>query len=214
MSNDLGDALTRFAKEKTLADLTELAEFCQVVTATALIWMEAEMLPKGETLIRLQHYLRSSGYQVEELDQVPAPALKLGQAIAFGVVSVEEAARLLDYSNYTAVYRLVQGGGLSAERAEVMQLLIEQYEEETEARVAQFANRHASVALSLPSLGEPLSAVLLPSEILARGINQAVAMLDIVLELVDLNPEAAESLGDRVDTAKINATVERLLRKI
>jgi len=216
MSRDLSGALTKFAEDKKLADLVELAEFCQVVAGTALGWTEAGMLPKGETLIRLQHYLAALGYSIDELDHLPAPAFKLGQAIAFGTVTVSMAADALDYSSFTGLYRVVQGSGLTAERAGMLQLLNEQYAEETEARVAQFVNRHASETPA-PSLviDSPSPATLhLPSEILARGVNQAVATLDVVLELVDQNPEAAKSLGDRVDTAKINSTIARLMRNI
>lgn len=207
MSNSLQEALMRFSEKASLHDLIGIADFTKVTSATVLSWIEQGIHPKGETLIRLQHFMVNRGYPLESLKQVPAPAYKLGQLIAFDVLSVDELVARLGYSNATALYRVVQGSGLVADRAAVLEGLVDRYKDEVQAQIVAFARTPEPETKQLV----PLQQSFLSIDVLSDGVQSAVALLDNVLDLVDMEPGGLEGVVARIGRRKLTRLAERLM---
>lgn len=205
MSSDLRSALDAFASNLSLVDLKELAEFCRVTQGTSLSWLEGAPLPKGDNLIRLQHFLINRGFPVGEMDDLPAPAYKLGQLIAFDVVSVDDVVRILRYTNTTAVYKVVQGAGLVSDRFELLERLVDDHSEEVQQKIADFKARYA------PKRPESLQRSHLSLGVLHVGFDTTLDLLENVLDLIDLDPTAREELKGKVDADKVTMLIDRLV---
>jgi len=139
------------------------------------------------------------------MDDLPAPAYKLGQLIAFNVVSVEQVVQSLRYTNTTAVYKVVQGAGLVSDRITALERLVSDHSEEVQQKIAEFTARHA------PKRPESLQRSHLSLGVLHVGFDTTLDLLENVLDLIDLDPTAREELKGKIDSDKVSMLIERLL---
>lgn len=108
-----------------------LAEFTDTSQATVFEWLRGERFPAGNSLISLQVYMDSLGYEVEELRSLPDLAQTLARLLAFGVLTLEEVAEKLNYQSVKDVQRiLLQGKSMHQQRVDMLRRLVEARQEE------------------------------------------------------------------------------------
>lgn len=122
--------LDEFKTRALLSDLEEAAKFTKVTPPTVLGWLTNSAPPKGETHLRLMHYLSLRGLHPAELDELPRPAYLLGRYIAFDVLTIDMATRELGYAGQKDLYRLLQGAELTSNRAQLLTETLSNWEEE------------------------------------------------------------------------------------
>jgi hypothetical protein len=203
VAENTAEAFGQFVDVAKISDLRDLAKFTKVTPSTVLVWVDKEALPKGEAFFRLQHYLEGRGYENSELQTLPRPAYKLGQLIAFDVLSMEDAREVLKYATLKDLYRLLQGVGVSASRGATLQRLIAEHGDTLSLRMAEFRRLHIAPAESLPGMS-------ISSHTLADGISGSIDILDTMLDLVDLQPNGTDEVSRLVDRAKVIRVVDRL----
>lgn len=191
-------AFGEFVDSASVLDLMELAEFTQVVPGTVLTWVARRELPKGETQIRLLHYLDAGRFQLDELKELPKPAYKLGQIIAFGLLTMDEARESLGYASQNDLFRLLRGSSLQADRGQILTRLIANHEEQLNVVITTFREQHQPRSQRLA----PLQSNNLSTKILSSTVMGGVDHLHIALDLVDLQT-------DNVPTALQLALPER-----
>lgn len=133
MSTDLMGRLEQFQLRATLADLEEAANVIKVTSPTILGWLNGGALPKGETMLRLQHYLSMKHLHPDELNAIPEPALQLGRYIAYDVLTIDEAKRAMGYASTNDLYRLLNGASLMTSRAQMLAKLLNDWRAQFES---------------------------------------------------------------------------------
>lgn len=114
---------------------TVIATFAGVVEPTVHRWMRHGMLPTGGPLIRLRFYLAFLGYDVEELRKLHPSVRVATECFAFGLVTVRELGKLLDYkqttSGDTLTYCLLRGvNSTTVQKLELLALFGDEHAEE------------------------------------------------------------------------------------
>lgn len=74
-------------------------------------WFTGTIKPVGETLILLRYFLEEQNYRVSELDNLDHRIRNLGFLIYKGLVTWEDAVKMLGFSNMQSLYRLLHGEG-------------------------------------------------------------------------------------------------------
>lgn len=88
-----------------------MARFIGVTTDTITTWTSDRNKPLGGPLVKLRFYLEAVGYNVAELRGMHGQAgYLLAEMLAYGLVTVEQAAEQLGYENPNSVYRVAHGG--------------------------------------------------------------------------------------------------------
>ena len=129
-----------------------LADFTVVGTPTVRRWKVGlgEGMPKGEALLRLRVFLDLVGYKVDEFESLPPVTKQFTRLIAVGLLSIEGARELLQYTNPSEVFRVIlDGSGLLRERVFRLERFVEDSHEEL-ARYPSKSGEHGfSSCLSL-----------------------------------------------------------------
>ena len=99
-----------------------VADFCEVEPKTVARWLQGDgSLPLGEPLIKLMCYLDMMGYRVIELERAPKGKRNFMELIGYGFLSGEEAIELLEYSDKSALYKMLRGQlGVSEDKEQKM----------------------------------------------------------------------------------------------
>jgi hypothetical protein len=197
-----------FVDSATMLDLMELAEFTHVMPGTVLTWVEKGELPKGEAQIRLLHYLDAGRCLLNELKELPKPAYKLGQLIAFGLLTMDAARKALGYANQTDLFRLLRGSSLQADRGQILTRLIADNQEQLNVVITTFREQRQP----RPQRSAPFQSNNLSTKILSSTVMGGVDFLHTALDLVDLQ-------ADEVSTAlqltlAERSRIERLITRL
>ena len=89
--------------------LRPLVDFCGVILGTAQRWIDnPEMIPKGESLIKLTCYLDLHGYKVIEFERLHKVLRNIAEVIGFGVLSAEQVGDIVGYKVST-LYEVFRG---------------------------------------------------------------------------------------------------------
>jgi hypothetical protein len=108
MKGTLLECLGKYKAGETDA-ARKLATFCGVSLDTASRWNE-KRLPKGAPLNKLWYLLDANGYTVSELTTLHPVIRLLGEAMAFGAVTHQEAMSFLGVGGHEQyLYRVLQG---------------------------------------------------------------------------------------------------------
>lgn len=201
-------AFGEFVDSATVTDLMELAEFTHVVPGTVLTWMARGELPKGETQIRLLHYLDAGRSQLDELNELPKPAYKLGQLIAFDLLTMDEVRESLGYASQNDLFRLLRGSSLQADRGQILTRLIADNQEQLNVVITTFREQHQSHLQRLA----PLQSNNLSTKVLSSTVTGSVDFLHIALDLVDLQTDDAPTALQL--TLPERSRIERLITRL
>lgn len=134
------EALAEFRLRASIDDLVTLARFTDKTPATALGWLTDTPDIKGEILVKLQHFFSLAGWEIDELEQLPTPAFKLGQLIALRLVSVDEVVKRLSYTKPSGLYLVLQGSGIHTDRIAVMERIVDELENQRAEAIANFVS--------------------------------------------------------------------------
>ncbi len=105
------DCLVDFGS-RILGDFHFRNKMCGILkinAATGHQWFDANIMPKGENLLKLRLILELNGYYLVEKTSISPGIWKLGNLIALGSVSLEEARHVLGFKNVQDVYNLCFG---------------------------------------------------------------------------------------------------------
>lgn len=87
-----------------------VADFCGVTMNSVTRWLHGTgSFPVGEPYIKLMCYLDMMGYRLIELERMPKVRRNFTELVGFGLLSSEQAAELLGYSNTSTLYQVLQG---------------------------------------------------------------------------------------------------------
>lgn len=86
-----------------------IAEFCGISADTFTGWMRDRNKPQGITLIKLMCFLDMMGYTVIELTKIPQTKRGFFELIGYGLLSVDEAIKLLSYKEFSTLYQVMFG---------------------------------------------------------------------------------------------------------
>jgi hypothetical protein len=107
---------TRPVSRARTAEKRKIANFCGVDVSTISTWMRTpKLVPQGIQFVKLMHYLDFIGYRVIELDHMPKGRRNFAELIVFGLLSVEDAIKLLGYSTPSSLYGVLQGQAETSE---------------------------------------------------------------------------------------------------
>jgi hypothetical protein len=164
---ELGDLLIARLRHAKLRDHL-VARFTQSADSTANGWRTDKdpKPPRGERLNRLWHLLHFAGVDSPELLELPEFGRYLGELMAFGVISIEDARRICGGVGEKAVLDTIRGTGQPAKPQYTVEQLKEKYgdslqqekeEWRTKVRVlpAPSVNR---LTTQLPTLPAPAAA--------------------------------------------------------
>jgi hypothetical protein len=207
-------AFSEFVDSATVLDLMELAKFTHVVPGTVLTWVDKRELPKGETHIRLLHYLDAGRSQLDELKELPKPAYKLGQLIAFGLLAMDEARERLGYASQNDLLRLLRGSSLQADRGQILTRLIADHQEQLNVVITAFREQHQPQPQLTPEPERlaPLQSNNLSTKILSSTVMGGVDLLHIALDLVDLQADDVPTALQL--TLPERSRIERLITRL
>ncbi len=86
-----------------------IANFCGVGTHSVTRWIKTGILPVGMARIRFMCYLDMVGYKVLELEKIPQARRNFLELIGYSLLSIEEATKLLDYSEPSTLFQVLSG---------------------------------------------------------------------------------------------------------
>jgi hypothetical protein len=90
-------------------DTDLVASFTSAAPSTVGSWLAKGIPPKGEKLNALWHLLRHAGQPSPEFDEVPPFGKYLGELLAFGVISLEDAQVACGVAKPQAVLNVIRG---------------------------------------------------------------------------------------------------------
>lgn len=153
LSGATGECLAHFFKRYRWEELQSfLAEWANINKDTVRRWKNGT-LPLGDELVRVRALLDLLGYEVREFTILPQPTRQFAQAIALGLISVEEATELLGYKNPNGVFDLVlRGRGLMPHR----QFRLERYVENSSQEIREALDELRAKTKLLPLDGSEL----------------------------------------------------------
>jgi hypothetical protein len=126
----------------------EIEDFCKVASSTVKDWISNSHPARGERLLRLWHLLALRGSESPELQKLPALNRYLGELLAFGLVSIEEAGEMAGVKNSQTLHKVLRGQVPVHPKTTVRQLRA-RYDEQL---------RKARAAMADPYPGMPISA--------------------------------------------------------
>ena len=86
-----------------------IADFCGVSTNSVTRWFHTGKLPFGTAKIRLMCYLDMMGYKVLEIERMPKDRKNFFELIGYSMLSIDEAAKLVGYSEPSTLYQVLFG---------------------------------------------------------------------------------------------------------
>lgn len=87
-----------------------IADFCGVKIDSVTRWLYGtRSLPIGGQYIRLMCYLDMVGYRVIELERMPPVRRNFAELVGFGLLSSDQAAEFLGYSDTSTLYKVLRG---------------------------------------------------------------------------------------------------------
>lgn len=229
MMGHVRDCLSHFAKtvrpftgtEEATKRKKPMADFCQVHTATITKWInDDEVLPTGETLIRLMFFLELLGYRVIELEIMPALFRNFAELIGYGVLNAQQASELLEFSMRSGsweIYRLLlkEGNDTSDRRKELMLHILRERKAELEEHKKQAEETYyLGFATGLPQ-EPPVLAVVRPHEQydqIGVGSPNVSAAIHIMAGLLNLLDGSHHELSNGSLSALTHEEVQVVLR--
>lgn len=132
------DCLRAFLKERP----DDLARISVVVstTATSLSRWKSDMLPKAINLLALRFFLKTAGYEPDELQELQTGVYALAEALVFGKLDIN---RVIEASGMPAgvpdnVYKILcRGGKVGADRERIFQTLADSVADKVSAKKAE-----------------------------------------------------------------------------
>lgn len=112
-----------------------MAHFVGVNTDTITSWISDRNKPLGGPLVKLRFYLEAVGYDVVELRNLRGQVnYMLAEMLAYGLLTVEQAAKQLGFGKHDSVYRIAHGGSnTSSDRVAKIQEMYESHHPELNA---------------------------------------------------------------------------------
>ncbi len=109
--------LTRFPKGSKGAGKARhpIAEFCGVEQSSVERWFYRKSLPDGDVRIRLICYLSLRGYKIIEWERLSTNRRNFAELVGFGLLSMQEAAQLVGYTEASTLSQVLQGNQSSSE---------------------------------------------------------------------------------------------------
>jgi hypothetical protein len=107
---DTEECLARLSARYKQAQFRQImATFCGVGERTVDRWVAGGPLPMGEGKLKLQVFLFTCGYKLDELINLPRVLRELAEVIGFSVLSTEEVIIRLGYKNTQDIHRILRG---------------------------------------------------------------------------------------------------------
>jgi len=186
-----------------------IAEFCGVLEGAVARWFRDRKPPLGEVAIRLTCYLDLIGYRVIGLSRMNQARRGLIELIGYRLLSLEEVAKLLQYSEPQTLLRVLHGNAKpSKERDRLMFDIWKERKEDLEKKKAKAFDKYAlnfnqvREAISATAGAESVSAdvTTTPRRVVRRpSFALLMEALLVMMEegaLKDLSPEAIRELHD------------------
>jgi len=82
-----------------------MADFLGINSDSIRRWFTGDTQPKGLVLVKLRYFLEDQGYRIEELEGLQPLARQLGRLISNGVISYEETAKELGFTEVSDILR-------------------------------------------------------------------------------------------------------------
>lgn len=208
---DIQEAIRDYAsRHNCLEGPGLLAEFTGTSQATVFEWLRGERLPAGNSLIGLQVYLDSLGYELEEFRSLPDLAQTLARLLAFGVLTLEEVAEELNYQSVKDVQRiLLQGKSMFQQRVNMLRRLVETHQDELLLRQQTWQEKFRTLWEGQPDTQQRNDRTGVVTQLSDSEVIKLATVLNSVVELESLlEDNAHESLrhyvadvyGDRLRT--------------
>lgn len=139
-------------------------------------WARGAMMPKGQNLLRVSHYLAIVGYEVLEIEKLDPDIRSLGTAVMLSICTIDDIVAALEYGGETTpenrrsdLYRiLIYGGGMTPERAKKATAFLETRRAQLEQTLAGFKAR-------VPKPGPPGASLQQPEPSPARVAERQIA---------------------------------------
>lgn len=196
-----------------------IATFCGVDVTTVTDWMylPGDCRARGESRLKLMFYLEMSGYRVIELERMPKARKNFAELIAFGVISVHDAATTVGYCKISSLYDAISGktGMCSEKEAKIWDIWKQRKEEVLPAK--EQAKKLYGVDLSVATTSFPETTGAVPSKFRAEisVMEGLLAMLegDSFQNLSDADLGALRQLGNGL-ILKLSAQLSILASRI
>lgn len=182
--------------------------------ATFALWLKAGVQAKGDNLIRLRVTLEMLGYQVTEWLGLPTALHYVAEALAYEVLTLDQAREGLGYKTSKDAYRvLLRGAAMLPEREIVTKRFVATIEEEVVRARMSFHTRlqmaHSDIAAILPEMSKPMGQdqILTPD---AVCLSNQELMGVFAAQINAMLPLARHFSGDSV-TAEERAELRKLV---
>lgn len=107
-----------------------IAMVLEVSSLTIGRWFDKLVMPKGLNLLKLQLLLELSGYETTECQRINPKIHELAKLVALGVLTLEEAAKLIGVSDGYSLSRILSGKyGTSSKKMALVESAIERFSE-------------------------------------------------------------------------------------
>lgn len=181
-----------------------MADFCQVDVGTTKNWLDGSSTYHGISKVRLMCYLEMLGYHVLEMDQFQTRR-EFVELLGYGVVTPEQAAAALGYSDAAKVVRILRPGeGIGDEKELRMFALCREKREEL-AQKKEFSRQNFRLEFPLvPSVEKKkVSAVLSIMEGLLSLLESNEIGLPFIANLHNLSPQDRSTVLKLADVVSV-----------
>jgi len=86
-----------------------LRTFIGVQAATIRCYITAPKSLRGLPLVKMRYFLKAQGYEVLELEALRSEVEKFGELVAYGLMTIQEAVEVLNYTDQHGVFRVLHG---------------------------------------------------------------------------------------------------------
>ena len=193
-----------------------MADFCGVGISTVARWLYSiGSLPVGEPLIKLMCYLDLVGYRVIELERMPQGKRAFAELVGYGILSGEEAAKLIGYGNASSLYQVFRGmAGTSEDKDQRMWDAWKERRDVLARKKLEAAERCGKQPVSKESIPATVAAPTAARKTAGtrtHHLGVALSMMNGLVELLeDMPPFGELSESDRSSFVSGTETILRL----
>ena len=132
--------------------LKALAQFTKAPWETVRRWNK-DRLPLGEVSIRLQYFLLMQDYSLIGFKNMNPILFRLGQCIAFDLVSCDSVVQETGFSNERNLFSCLRGtSGISRVKLEIIERICAKHQSIIPNKIADFAMRYRPGSSDKPSI--------------------------------------------------------------
>lgn len=181
-----------------------IADFCGVTIDSVTRWLNTESFPVGEQYIKLVCFLDMIGYWVIGLERLPKVRRNFVELIGFGILSSNQAIKLLGYSETSTLYQVLQGhDGASQDKDQKMW---DAWKERKEELVLKKEKSQELYRLDIPLKIHPKA----KDSKSAMSASRQTAVVNIMEGLLSLLEEGSLSGSSFADLQRSADTILRL----